>query len=149
MQNPTDQTILIVDDSPEDWEAARRALRQSGLSNPIVHVGDGDEAIDFLKQRGAYSEPGAAHRPSMILLDLNLPGTDGREVLRTIKQDSELKTIPVVVFTTSDDERDVNACYQIGANSYMQKPVELDGLIQAIRRMKDFWFAVVLLPRLP
>ncbi len=83
----------------------------------------------------------------MVLLDLNMPGTDGREVLREIKQDPDLKSIPVVVFTTSFDERDVNHCYQFGANSYMQKPVDLEGLIKAVQRMSDFWFAVVILPR--
>jgi CheY-like chemotaxis protein len=149
MQMQPDQTILIVDDSPEDCEATRRALRQSGLANPIVYCGDGDEALDFLHRRGAYSEPGAAPRPCIILLDLNMPGTDGREVLQDIKGDSELKKIPVVVFTTSDDDRDVNACYQMGANSYIQKPVDLAGFIQAVQRMTDFWFAVVILPRSP
>jgi len=149
MQMQPDQTILIVDDSSEDCEATRRALRQSGLANPIVYCGDGDQALDFLHRRGAYSDPGTAHRPCIILLDLNMPGTDGREVLQDIKGDSELKKIPVLVFTTSDDDRDVNACYQMGANSYIQKPVDLSGFIQAVQRMADFWFAVVILPRSP
>jgi CheY-like chemotaxis protein len=144
-----DQTILIVDDSSEDCEATRRALRQSGLANPVVRCGNGDEALDFLYQRGAYCDASAAPRPCIILLDLNMPGTDGHEVLQAIKGDPELKTIPVVVFTTSDDDREVNASYQLGANSYIQKPVDLAGFLRAVQRMADFWFAVVILPRSP
>ena len=83
----------------------------------------------------------------MILLDLNLPGTDGREVLEDIKGDAELQSIPVVVLTTSSDERDIEACYQAGANSYVQKPVNLDGFIEAIRRLKDYWLEIAILPR--
>ncbi len=85
----------------------------------------------------------------MILLDLNLPGTDGREVLAEIKADPQLKQIPVIVLTTSSDDRDVRACYQAGASSYIQKPVDLDGFMQAIERLNEYWFEVVILPRVP
>ena len=140
--------ILVVEDSPEDFEATIRVLARAGLANPIFRCGDGDEALDFLFQRGAYSDPVLAPRPSVILLDLNLPGTDGREVLAEIKRDDVLKLIPVIVLTTSSDERDIERCYSVGANSYVKKPVDLAGFVNAIQRIKDFWFEIVLLPKL-
>jgi CheY-like chemotaxis protein len=141
------QPILLVEDSPEDFEATERALRRSGLKNPIFRCSDGDEALDFLHQRGRYSDPAQAPRPGIILLDLNLPGTDGREVLSEIKQEPALKRIPVVVLTTSSDQRDIDACYQAGANSYMQKPVDMDGFLKSIERLHGYWLEVVILPR--
>jgi CheY-like chemotaxis protein len=141
------QPILLIEDSPEDFETTERAFRRSGLKNPIYRCADGDEALDFLYRRGRYLDSDTAPRPGVILLDLNLPGTDGREVLAEIKRDSQLKQIPVIVLTTSKDERDVEACYRCGANSYIQKPVDLDGFMQAIERLNDYWFEVVILPR--
>ncbi|HEY4591888.1 MAG TPA: response regulator [Thermoanaerobaculia bacterium] len=138
------QPILLVEDSPEDFEAAQRAFRRSGLKNPIIRCADGDEALELLFRRGRFAD---APRPGVILLDLNLPGTDGREVLAEIKADPALKQIPVIVLTTSSDERDVQACYSAGASSYIQKPVDLDGFMQAIERLNDYWFEVVILPR--
>ncbi|MBV9124993.1 MAG: response regulator, partial [Planctomycetes bacterium] len=105
-----DHPILLVEDSPEDYEATVRVLRKSGLANPIFRCVDGDDALDFLHHRGAYADPARAPRPSIILLDLNLPGTDGREVLTDIKRDEHLKLIPVIVLTTSRDERDISSC---------------------------------------
>lgn len=147
MTNTPNQPILLVEDSPEDFEATRRALHKSGLRNPIYRCSDGDEALDFLHRRGEFSDSSKAPRPGIILLDLNLPGTDGREVLADIKSDDRLKQIPVIVLTTSNDDRDVEACYKSGANSYIQKPVDMDGFIKAIERLNDFWFEVVILPR--
>ncbi|HYU35888.1 MAG TPA: response regulator [Thermoanaerobaculia bacterium] len=141
------QPILLVEDSPEDYEATVRAFDRSGLKNPIVRCEDGDSALDYLHRRGSYAAPDAAPRPGVILLDLNLPGTDGREVLQEIKRDEQLRQIPVIVLTTSTDERDVEACYQAGANSYIQKPVDMDGFIRAIERLNGYWFEVVVLPR--
>jgi two-component system, response regulator len=138
--------ILLVEDSPEDSEATFRAFKKIGLANPVYHCEDGDETLDFLFQRGKYAEPGHSPRPCVILLDLNLPGTDGREVLAEIKQDEGLRTIPVLVLTTSTDKRDIENCYQMGANSYIKKPVDLDGFVRAIQRMNDYWFGVVVLP---
>src|SRR5215208_4460697 len=112
------QPILLVEDSPEDVETTRRAFQRSGLRNPVFHCSTGDEALDYLFRRGAYADPASSPRPGVILLDLNLPGTDGREVLEEIKRDGDLKQIPVVVLTTSSDDRDVTACYRAGANSY-------------------------------
>lgn len=141
------QPILLVEDSPEDFETTERAFRKSGLNNPIFRCADGDEALDFLHRRGRYSDPKKAPRPGVILLDLNLPGTDGREVLNEIKTDPDLKQIPVIVLTTSKDERDIEVCYRCGANSYIHKPVDLDGFMKAIERLNDYWFEVVILPR--
>jgi CheY-like chemotaxis protein len=143
----TNKTILIVEDSPEDFEASKRAFRKAGLKNEIFHCEDGDEALDFLYQRGPYTDAAKAPRPAIILLDLNLPGTDGREVLQDVKANQELRDIPVIVLTTSDDERDIEACYRYGANSYIKKPVDLEGFFRAITMLKEFWFEIAILPR--
>jgi len=139
--------IMVVEDSPEDFEATARGFRKAGLKNPIIHCEDGDEALDYLHRRGKYEDPESSPRPTVILLDLNLPGTDGREVLADIKEDEELRSIPVVVLTTSNDKRDIEACYRAGANSYVQKPVHLDGFIEAIDRLKDYWLEISIVPR--
>lgn len=139
--------ILLVEDSPEDFETTVRAFRKTNIANPIFRCVDGEDALDYLYQRGAYSSPAHAPRPAIILLDLNLPGTDGREVLAEIKQVEHLKEIPVVVLTTSADEVDIENCYRAGANSFVQKPVDLAGFITAIQRLKDYWFEIVLLPK--
>ena len=136
-----------MEDSDEDYNATVRSLRGSGLHNPIVRCGDGDEALDYLFGRGAFAGPARSGRPGMILLDLNLPGTDGREVLQEVKKHPDLGRIPVIVLTTSSDQRDVDACYRAGANSYIVKPVNLAGFIKAIERLRDFWLEVVVLPK--
>jgi two-component system response regulator len=141
------QPILLVEDSPEDYEATERAFRRSGLKNELHRCEDGEEALDYLYRRGKYADPASSPRPGVILLDLNLPGTDGRQVLSEIKAADQLKDIPVVVLTTSVDERDITACYRAGANSYIQKPVDVDGFFKAIERLKGYWFEVVILPK--
>lgn len=147
MPKTPNQPILLIEDSPEDYEATLRAFRRSGLKNPIYRCEDGEEALDYLFRRGRYTEPASSPCPGVVLLDLNLPGTDGREVLAAIKGDERLKEIPVVVLTTSSDERDINACYRAGANSYIQKPVDIDGFVKAIERLNGYWFEVVILPK--
>jgi two-component system, response regulator len=144
---PHSQPILLVEDSPEDFEATQRAFRKSGLKNPLVRCEDGDQALDYLYRRGEYADPARSPRPGVILLDLNLPGTDGRQVLSEIKKSEHLHDIPVVVLTTSSDERDISACYRAGANSYIQKPVDVDGFMKAIERLNGYWFEVVILPK--
>ena len=139
--------ILLIEDSPEDYETTTRALRQAGLANLIFRCADGEEALDYLYQRGAYADPSRAPRPNVILLDLNLPGTDGREVLAEIKQDERLKHIPVIVLTTSGDERDIEKCYRAGANSYVKKPVNIEGFFHAIQKLKGYWFEIAILPK--
>lgn len=144
---PHSQPILLVEDSPEDFEATQRAFQKSGLKNPLLRCEDGDEALDYLHRRGDYADPARSPRPGVILLDLNLPGTDGRQVLNEIKKSDNLRDIPVVVLTTSADERDITACYRAGANSYIQKPVDIDGFMKAIERLNGYWFEVVILPK--
>ena len=139
--------LLLVEDSPEDRTATLRAFKKAGMENPVFSCVNGDDALDFLHRRGRYTDPAAAPRPALVLLDLNMPGTDGRDVLSEIKNDEELKTIPVVVLTTSSDARDIESCYKAGANSYVTKPVDLPGFLQAIQRLKDWWFEVVILPK--
>ncbi len=146
MLDPT-RPILVVEDSPEDYETTLRAFRRAGLRNRMLRCETGDEALDFLHRRGRYADPSMSPRPAIILLDLNLPGTDGRDVLIEIKRAEPLAPIPVVVLTTSSDTRDVQACYAAGANSYVQKPVDLDGFMEAIRLLSEYWFDVVILPR--
>jgi two-component system response regulator len=141
------QTILIVEDSPEDYEATVRAFRKSGLINSICRCENGEEALDYLYRRGVYADPEKSPRPGLILLDLNMPGLDGRGLLTVIKNDCNLKKIPVVVLTTSTDERDIEKCYDEGANSYIHKPVDLNGLMIAIQRLRDYWFEIVILPK--
>jgi CheY-like chemotaxis protein len=142
----SDQPILIIEDSPEEYEATVRTFRKAGVANPIFHCQTGEEALDFLLRRGAFGDPRAAPRPGIILLDLNLPGTDGRETLREIKRAEGLRSIPVIVLTTSADDRDVDACYRDGANSYVQKPVDLGGFARALRVLRDYWLETALLP---
>jgi|CXWL01.1.fsa_nt_gi CheY-like chemotaxis protein len=141
------QPILIVEDSPEDFHATVRALTKAGLVNPIYHCDDGDEALDFLYQRGAYADAAKAPRPGIILLDLNLPGTDGREVLSVVKADPNLKSLPVIILSTSSDERDIAACYQAGANTYITKPVDIGGFFKAVQRLQEFWIELAVYPK--
>lgn len=117
------------------------------MHNGIRHCQNGDEALDYLFRRNQFADPETSPRPGIILLDLNMPGTDGREVLAEIKKDVDLRTIPVIVLTTSTDERDIEACYAAGANSYVQKPVGLEGFMQAIQRLHDYWFEIVVYPK--
>lgn len=139
------QPLLVVEDSPEDREATSRALRKAGVTSPILFCTSGDDALDFLHARGKYAETSAV-RPAVILLDLNMPGTDGREVLAEIKANAALKSIPVVVITTSRDERDIHTCYESGCNAYVRKPVDLGAFMLSMQRLSDFWFGEAILP---
>ena len=139
-------TILLVDDNPDDYEATFRGLRKNHLLNPVAWCQSGQEAKDYLYREGKYAVDESVTRPMMILLDLNMPGLDGRELLGIIKQHQTLKSIPVVVLTTSKDPRDIDECYALGASTYIQKPVSFEGLTQAIKTMKDYWFGIAVLP---
>jgi CheY-like chemotaxis protein len=138
-------TILVLEDNPEDFEVIFRGFRQAGLQDGIVQCSQGDEALDYLYRRGPYSSNGAT-RPGIILLDLNLPGTDGRKVLDEIKSSEDLKTIPVIVLTSSSDPRDIDSCYRAGANGYIRKPEDLKGFLETIRRLKEYWLETSTLP---
>lgn len=138
--------VLLVEDDPDDVEITKRALRKGRVVNPLYVVRDGEEAMEFLCRRGRYAEHDKAPRPGLILLDLNLPRLDGRQVLRLIKGNEGLKRIPVVVLTTSDEEADIFDCYSQGANTYITKPVEFEKFTQAVVAIGKYWFCFAELP---
>lgn len=135
--------ILLVEDSPGDVRLTREALKEGKVLNNMHVARDGVEAMAFLRRQGGYAE---ALRPQLILLDLNLPRKDGREVLAEIKADGGLKRIPVVVLTSSGSEQDVSDSYDLQANCYITKPIELDLFLETVRSMGDFWLNIVKLP---
>ena len=135
--------ILLVEDNPGDADLAREALEGGKLKNRLFVVGDGEAAMDFLYQAGAYAD---VPRPGLILLDLNLPRKDGREVLADIKAHKDLKRIPVVILTTSQSEEDVLKSYNLHANCFITKPIDLNQFIKVVRSIEDFWFSIVVLP---
>lgn len=135
--------ILLVEDNPGDYRLTQEALKEGKVYNNLHWAQDGVAAIDFLKRRGAHA---AAPRPDIILLDLNLPKKDGREVLLEIKGDEDLRTIPVVILTTSKAEEDVLKSYDLHANCYVTKPVDLDKFIVVVQSIDRFWLTVVTLP---
>ena len=135
--------ILLVEDNPGDVRLTREALREGKILNELSVVEDGVEALAFLRREGRYAE---AVRPDLILLDLNLPKKDGREVLEEIKGDGALKKIPVVVLTTSAAERDILKAYDLHANCYITKPVDLEQFIKVVQLIEDFWLTIVKLP---
>ncbi len=141
------QLILIVEDSEDDYEATIRAFKKANLNNPVFWCKSGREAIDYLKEEGRFKASAEVVRPGLVLLDLNMPGIDGRKTLKLIKESVLLKKIPVIILTTSADERDIEDCYQMGANTYVQKPVSFEGLIEATKRLKEYWFEIALLPK--
>jgi CheY-like chemotaxis protein len=138
--------LLIVEDSNEDFEAFQRYLNLCNLAIPVYRCTNGDQALAFLYRRNRYTDPKISPRPGLIVLDLNLPGTDGREVLRQIKHDKNLKTVPVVVFTTSNNPKDIEACYLQGVNSYIIKPMDIRLLKQSIQALLNYWFEITILP---
>jgi chemotaxis family two-component system response regulator Rcp1 len=138
--------ILLVEDNPGDVRLTEEALREGKVKNRLHVARDGVEAIDFLRRRGKFA---GVSRPDLVLLDLNLPRMDGREVLAEIKNDPELKTLPVVVLTTSTAEADILKTYTLHANCYIQKPVDLDQFVSVVRSIDDFWLTVVRLPKDP
>jgi CheY-like chemotaxis protein len=135
--------ILLIEDSEGDARLAKEAMRDSKVSNTIYHVSDGVEAMAFLRKDGKYAK---AQRPDLILLDLNLPKKDGREVLAEIKEDENLKRIPVVILTVSNDEADILRSYNLHANCYITKPIDLGQFIKVVRSIEDFWLTIVKLP---
>jgi CheY-like chemotaxis protein len=141
--------LLVVEDSNEDFEAFQRFLNRASITIPVQRCMNGEQALSFLYRTGRYTNPGDAPRPGLIVLDLNLPKTDGREVLRRIKQDDDLKKIPVVVFTTSNNPRDIEDCYQYGVNSYIVKPIDFAQLKRSIQTLVEYWFDIITLPANP
>jgi CheY-like chemotaxis protein len=139
-------TILLADDDEEDLQMTQEALLRSRLGNDLRVVLDGEELMDYLHRRGEYQTPADAPKPGLILLDLNMPKKDGREALAEIKDDPELRTIPVVVLTTSQAEEDIFRTYDLGVSSYITKPVTFDGLVEAMKVLSSYWFEIVELP---
>jgi CheY-like chemotaxis protein len=135
--------ILLAEDNPGDVRLTEKALDSGKILNNLHVVEDGVEAMKFLRQEGAYAdEP----QPDLVLLDLNMPRKDGREVLDDMRADPELRRIPVVVLTSSDAEEDVVRSYELNANAYLTKPVDFDGFVDIVERIEDFWFSVVRMP---
>jgi len=135
--------ILLVEDNPGDADLAREALEGSKINNALHVVDDGEKAMWFLHREGVYAE---VPRPDLILLDLNLPKKDGRQVLAEIKEDDDLKRIPVVILTTSQAEEDVVKSYNLHANCYITKPIDLNQFLHVVRSIEDFWLSIVVLP---
>jgi two-component system response regulator len=140
-------TILLAEDDEDDRLLTRDALMDEGMAESMRCVGDGQELLDYLRHDGDYSPANVtAPRPSLILLDLNMPRMDGREALAEIKGDSALRRIPVVVLTTSSDQQDINNAYLLGANSYITKPIDPTQLVEVMKAVTDYWSDTVLLP---
>ena len=139
-------TILMADDDDEDYMLTAEALREARILNPLYRVKDGEELMEYLLLKGKYSSRADAPLPSLILLDLNMPKKDGREALKEIEDHAELRKIPVVVLTTSEAKGDISQCYEIGANSYITKPVTFDGLVKTLKTLAQYWFEIVELP---
>ena len=139
-------TILLADDDEDDRMMGREALEESKLANDLHMVEDGEELLDYLYRRGRYSDPATSPRPGLILLDLNMPRKDGREALKEIKADPELRQIPVVVLTTSKAEEDIFRTYDLGVNSFITKPVSFEGLVNVMKSLAHYWFTIVKLP---
>jgi CheY-like chemotaxis protein len=142
-------TILLADDDPDDRKLTQDAFAESRLANDLRFVEDGQELLDYLRRHGRFREAGAAPRPGLILLDLNMPRVDGREALQAIKADPSLRSIPIVVLTTSKSEEDVLRSYDLGVNSFITKPVSFKGLVEVVRVLGRYWFEIVELPTPP
>jgi CheY-like chemotaxis protein len=136
--------ILLVEDNPGDVRLTREALKEAKFANVLHVVTDGVEAVDYLRRQGEHTN---AIRPHIILLDLNLPRMDGRQVLASIKEDPELRRIPVVVLTTSQAETDIARAYDLHANCYITKPIGMDQFVDVIKSIEEFWLAIVKLPK--
>lgn len=143
MNNSEVIDILLVEDNPGDVRLTEIAFRKGKIANKLHVVRDGVEAMEFLKKEGAFSD---SPRPDLVLLDLNLPRKTGHEVLREVKSDEDLKRIPVVVLTTSDAEADILEAYNLGGNSYITKPVDMESFVKVIAALEEFWFFVIKLP---
>jgi CheY-like chemotaxis protein len=146
--NPSAKSIVILmaDDDADDRLLAKDALTECRLSNELHFVENGEELLDYLLRRGRYTSLGDAPRPGLILLDLNMPKKDGREALKEIKADPELRKIPVVVLTTSRADTDIGRIYELGANSFISKPVSFDSLVDVMKILGRYWFEIVELP---
>ncbi len=138
--------LLMAEDDPDDRLLTREALEETGFPNDLRFVEDGVELMEYLKRTGKYEYSDAAPRPALILLDLNMPKKDGREVLKEIKSDANLRRIPIVVLTTSNNDEDIKRSYDLGVSGYITKPVSLDALVEIMATLYQYWFETVQLP---
>lgn len=143
---PKTHVLLMAEDDPDDRLLARDALNESGLQAELRFVENGEELLDYLFHRGKFSDQIEAPRPAVILLDLNMPRKDGREALRELKADPDLRRIPVVVLTTSRADTDIGGLYELGANSFVSKPVQFNALVRVMKMLGEYWFRLVELP---
>ena len=134
--------ILLGEDNPDDGELTRIAFAEAKIANPLHVVGNGTEALDYLFMRGDYADRTGGEQPSLVLLDLNMPQMDGREVLQAIRGDASTRSLPVVVMTTSTEPFDVEACYSLGANSYIRKPVDFGQFMWAVKQVGMYWLVL-------
>ena len=139
-------TILMADDDSDDRILTKEALEEGRLINDVCFVENGEELLDYLRKQGKWAPPAEAPRPGLILLDLNMPRKDGRTVLKEIKSDPDLRTIPVVVLTTSKADEDIYKSYDLGVNSYIVKPVTFEALVDVLQTLEKYWFEIVELP---
>jgi two-component system response regulator len=145
MQDPS-KVILLVEDNPDDEALTLRALKKNNIPNQVVVARDGVEALDYLFGTGAYTGRDTRHQPQIVLLDLKLPRLDGLEVLRQMRADARTRLQPVVILTTSNEERDVTSSYRLGANSYIRKPVDFDQFMEAVRNLGRYWLVLNISP---
>lgn len=145
-EKPKLNVILMADDDSDDQMLVKDAIGECGWDGDVVFVENGEELLDYLLRRGRYCEPARSPRPGLILLDLNMPRKDGREALHDIKADADLRRIPVVVLTTSRADTDISSVYDLGANSFISKPVQFEALVNVMRRLQQYWFNTVELP---
>lgn len=138
--------FLMADDDPDDRMLTKEAMSESRVLNDLRFVEDGEELMEYLNRQGKFADPESSPRPSVILLDLNMPKKDGREALKEIKADPNLRRIPIVIMTTSQSEEDILRSYDLGASSYITKPVTFDGLIDLMKALGHYWVEFVELP---
>jgi len=138
--------ILLVEDNPDDADLTIRALKKNGLASSIIHLQDGEEALDFIFCKGAYSDRVFEEMPKLLILDLKMPKVDGIEVLRQVKSDARTRAMPVVLFTSSNEERDITKSYQSGVNSYIVKPVEFESFVKVVSNVGLYWLSLNQIP---
>lgn len=140
--------ILMAEDDPDDRYLTREALAESRIGNELYFVEDGEQLLDYLNRKGKYSDPLTSPRPGIILLDLNMPKKDGRQALKEIKGNANFKSIPIIILTTSNAEEDILKTYDLGANSFITKPVTFNGLVNVMKSLENYWFEIVRLPKI-
>lgn len=138
--------ILLVEDNPADQKLTIRAFEKGKINTNLQIVNDGQEAMDYLKREGKFEDKNNSPRPDLILLDINMPKKDGKQVLKEIRANDKLRSIPIVMLTTSDQEKDVLESYNLGVNAYISKPVRINDFIDVINKLEEFWFTLSMLP---